>query len=173
MRRRIVPRQHGRDVGAEGDFGLVGQCREIDQKIRLVGRRKRQSIGQHHPSFKVTVQNLYLRPIPGSHHITRADSARTGEVFGEREYGMHGDRATAPLQRTHHRQHRRAPATSSRMFCMAAGDFSDSPPLSNVMPLPTKLTTGLVAEPLEVNRTSCGPLLEPYRSPRAHRIPDG
>ncbi len=131
---------HDADVAlAEGDDLRPGERGDVDDRVGLLLARGDEAVGQHEPALGVGVDHLDGGAAPDGEHVVGADRGRRRacsrrcRATRSRATGSASSAAASVTARTV-----AAPVMSYFMPTIAPAGLSDSPPVSNVMPLPTR-----------------------------------
>ena len=118
-----------------------GQRGEVDDAVGPLARRVGQRVGEHQATLGVGVEDLDGRAVVGAQHVAGADRA-CRSACSRRWRCSRAPRpaGAAPAAPTSRPSTTAAPAMSRFCACIESAVFSDRPPLSKVMPLPTSAT---------------------------------
>ena len=130
-------------AAAEALRGRPGQRGDVDQDVGLeVGVGVGQRVGEDEPALGVGVEHLDRAAAVLRDHVAGPVGRRARQVLGGGDQAGHPRAYVQIAQRGHDRDHGTAAAMSVFIGTIDSRGLSESPPVSNVMPLPTSTTCG-------------------------------
>ena len=141
--RRGAIREHARVALGERDDARARERRVVDDEIRLLAARERERVGEHHPAFRVGVDDLDARAVRGVHDVLRLVRSRAPSRFSEiASHASTPNGTSSDASASNVPSATALPCMSMCMSNMPLNAFKFVPPVSNRMPLPTSASCG-------------------------------